>query len=605
MNHILAFVIRNGTSFVMQSSSTCWAIVVNDYGAIVSTILALSTFATLLFFVYVLHRTLKCRTIKTEHHQQGHKNSEKHKRKKRKKASNRLQKNTSTLGRARTTNEPSQVITGNDNSIDNEKPDGQRLELTRSDDTVFHTTPQLPPLDEDEPLESPPQTGFSLGDTLRSITNNESQPHLISARLRSASSSTTDSFMCGSLDDQSSCSGRSTPTAIGVNESIHASFMTTPTKQVLSATDTQQISRMKNGTQQYNTPNRVTNQSRRAQNNRRGGKKNSPLTDVSTISLIPSKRWDALKPSNRTMVTRENRQPTSGNSRSQASEPSDLNRPQLRQPRNDINHEFNSLNMATTIGKEHVIVQNTGTTPIATGSMQDTRDIHDDMNEVATTTTTLSIPCEQAPFSDLNPNSHSWTGIQRVLHDEQTYYSPTRQDLSYSADTFTYDLHGFHNAYVADSPERRTESSSSAAVSNHYLTPLRTHGAFNALNDSTCYQTEQSSASTPSVDCSFSKNDQIPHIIDSADRFACSEYPASLVTIPSLDSTMMMTMMSTQPNTATTSPAATSYHHHPRTAYHHVRDNPFATSDEDEDVDQIEADLLELGGQMVGSILDF
>ena len=35
-----------------------------------------------------------------------------------------------------------------------------------------------------------------------------------------------------------------------------------------------------------------------------------------------------------------------------------------------------------------------------------------------------------------------------------------------------------------------------------------------------------------------------------------------------------------------------------------VRDNPFATSDDDDD-DQIEAELLELGGQMVGSILDF
>ena len=39
--------------------------------------------------------------------------------------------------------------------------------------------------------------------------------------------------------------------------------------------------------------------------------------------------------------------------------------------------------------------------------------------------------------------------------------------------------------------------------------------------------------------------------------------------------------------------------------HRHLRDNPFATSDEEADEDQIEAELQELGGQMVGSILDF
>ena len=41
------------------------------------------------------------------------------------------------------------------------------------------------------------------------------------------------------------------------------------------------------------------------------------------------------------------------------------------------------------------------------------------------------------------------------------------------------------------------------------------------------------------------------------------------------------------------------------TPLRHLRENPFAVSDEEADEEQIEAELQELGGQMVGSILDF
>jgi len=54
------------------------------------------------------------------------------------------------------------------------------------------------------------------------------------------------------------------------------------------------------------------------------------------------------------------------------------------------------------------------------------------------------------------------------------------------------------------------------------------------------------------------------------------------------------------PPRTTTSP----HHHHHH--HHHVKENPFATSSDDDEYDEkIEADLQELGGQMVGSILDF
>ena len=56
-------------------------------------------------------------------------------------------------------------------------------------------------------------------------------------------------------------------------------------------------------------------------------------------------------------------------------------------------------------------------------------------------------------------------------------------------------------------------------------------------------------------------------------------------------------------NVRTTLPFSPRTHHRPP----YVKDNPFATSsDDDDDVDgKIAAELQELGGQMVGSILDF
>jgi hypothetical protein len=69
--------------FVLQSSSTCWAMAVNDYGTIVSTLLALSTFAALFLLAYVLHRTLSSRTPEGRRRQQNAV-ADKHRRKKRK-----------------------------------------------------------------------------------------------------------------------------------------------------------------------------------------------------------------------------------------------------------------------------------------------------------------------------------------------------------------------------------------------------------------------------------------------------------------------------------------------------------------------------------------
>jgi hypothetical protein len=86
----------------MESSSTCWAVVVNDYGTIVASILAMLTFAGLLALVFVMHRTL---TSKTPQHKARHPQSllsDKQKRKKRRnKTKGRIR--TSTAAAATTT----------------------------------------------------------------------------------------------------------------------------------------------------------------------------------------------------------------------------------------------------------------------------------------------------------------------------------------------------------------------------------------------------------------------------------------------------------------------------------------------------------------------
>ena len=48
--------------YLYENSTTCWAWVLNDFGSVVSTVLALTTFLCLFFFCYMLHRTLKSRS---------------------------------------------------------------------------------------------------------------------------------------------------------------------------------------------------------------------------------------------------------------------------------------------------------------------------------------------------------------------------------------------------------------------------------------------------------------------------------------------------------------------------------------------------------------
>ena len=133
---------------LLHSSSTCWAVAVNDYGAIISTLLALSTFASLFFLAYVLHKTLSSRTPQNRLRLQQ--NAEKQRRKKRRPQGSHA-RSAKGGGRLRTITQQrkeGETLDENEHAFVN-STDEVRL---RSDDTIAHT---LPSLAEDKPVMSP------------------------------------------------------------------------------------------------------------------------------------------------------------------------------------------------------------------------------------------------------------------------------------------------------------------------------------------------------------------------------------------------------------------------------------------------------------------
>ena len=594
----------------MQSSTTCWAIAVNDYGSIVSTMLAMSTFAVLFFFVYMLHCTLKSRTVMNRQHQQNHKNSEKHKRKKRKHGT--VRSNQKYTGRIRAANEIDQDNVAQNNDPKDENTSLYPNDTIQNDNVVQHI---LPPLAEDEPLDSPPPSGASFSETLVTLSKFESpQSHFVSSRLRTASSSTADSAAC-SLDDQSSCSGRSTPTPISVNESVHLPFVTTPVKQSPAYSNSPAVRGKNGGMNVTNTPNQSLNQNlRRNQTNRRSGKKTgSQSSEVPTAvvtnkspPLTPSKRWDALKPANRTSATRQQQQQRQPFSRKTESTEvihssvaprtlSDDRQP----PANDIDNQFKAQTTVVATNKPHGLECSIPLTAYTQGGVYSPSPnvVRDDANYVYDE----SIMNDRIQFSRLNPNCNSWTGTLNVVPKVETYSSdPPSSD-------------SFHGNGVLGFDVPRFESHSTSSTIEYFDKP-QPHPCYTydreGLN-SNDEQSLQGGLSVPSFDLSFlhnipgSNNDLVEH----CDSHYATRFPAPTSSLSSsplyMDPTLMMiSSNTTAPNASTpmNSPFVHNYQYYHST---HVRENPFATSDDDDDDDQIEAKLLELGGQMVGSILDY
>jgi hypothetical protein len=625
----------------MQSSVTCWAIAVNEFGAIVSTMLALSTFATLFFFVYILHRTLKSRTIKgRQQQQQNHKNNDKHRRKKRKHQNTRGQKNNS--GRLKSTPTVPQRRESIHVKIEHENIDPNISDLILNDEAMDHIllpnpndcytkindeTVQriLPPLAEDEPLESPPTTGNLLGTTLLSLKKYESQLQT-SPRSRTASSSTTDSVSF-SMDDQSSCSGRSTPTPISANESsTHPSFVTTIMKQSSSNSDSNG-NRVKNNVGAAGTPNRNMNQNfRRFQNSRRSGKKNNHFVDItsnsgsannSTQLHVPSKRWDALKPSNRIMNNRQQRHGSGSKYLGiQSNEARTIESTFLvengqissdeRQPSSPENDKLHSPDISPGVNEQQH------------GVMQPDLDPVLDISNIIQSANALDRPSavicknpygippiefghQTSQFSGLNPNSPSWTSFRQV--GSQSTDMPVSQQKCHppcNLDTYQSDsVFGVGNlnssgtkiatertAFFDTSPQptqldmnQRDQFYFNATNSTEPL-------GYNRIEPSSMLFTTTSDFDFLGTVRGFNGNSELD--------FANNGASVSTLCIPSVDKTMIST-----PPTSIGTLYRRSPHHS------HVRENPFASSDDDDEDDQIEAKLQELGGQLVGNILDF
>jgi len=296
--------LRNALLYVVRSSVTGWAIVMNDYGAVVSTALALATFASLFFFAYVLKRTLtkqrRNNDILASSSSTTTTTTTSSTKKKKRRAhhhNNHSKNNTRGVGISRTNHSTGDSRGGQavgktiPSAVNNEAGSGcrpeqfaeqqstslqqqeqiqegtgrsnveqstftmnveeQRLsstergsEQTCSDDIVQQEPKQLPALLEDEPL-SPPRlrperiatrameiSSYSVGTTSK----------IIKGRDRTVSTSTVDTeTTLMSVDDQShdsvSVSGRSTPTASPLEKPI---IIKTNKNQAHSVASTQQ-----------------------------------------------------------------------------------------------------------------------------------------------------------------------------------------------------------------------------------------------------------------------------------------------------------------------------------------------------------------------------
>jgi hypothetical protein len=500
---------RDGVSLLLKTLSTCWSIVANDYGTVVSALLALTTFAALFFLIFVLHRTLASRTPEHQRQLQHSRNGEKHRRKKR--------KHVHTRGHKASQKSPSALPQQHVDSVDSIGNSDSQISKEYADDMLQQL---LPPLAEDAPLENPPSTLFHLS-TL-SVKNLEPST---AEQSHSMPSLTVDTFIPCSVDDQSSCSGRSTPTPAVANEISHPAFLSNP-EENLDALKT------------YNLA-----YSRRAVNPRRGGKKVSGdgVGGASPPPVpIPSKRWDVLKPSSRTTprCRTPQRFPVSTKSRSipRTHLREESKAPRVTEDRHPFEHTVTD-SVSSYEGPEINVVIN-GDVSVGPSSLRlDDRSCSNDRRQQ-----------QFDEVSTLNPLSPSWTGSLSLT---PAGGCPPRNDP--------------------------------------ILSPQLGFDAFHRENVPFGYGIHQCPQATGAPD-------GFPQYMPSHYQ---SSFPVSYPPHPSTTNAYgAMFAPTVDPPSSVSDLYAQHISHAPI-----VRENPFATNDDDDD--RIEAELQALGGRMVGSILDF
>jgi len=471
--------LRGSIMYLFESSTTCWAWVLNDFGAVVSTVLALTTFASLFFFCYLLHRTLRPRSNKKLEisangavtSSSSSQTQEKSRKKRRKGNKNRATNKTSS-----TRTEASSSVAAKSSSVvvelarsisDSARSSVNHVESFSS--SASEKESSLPALQEDAIMQS--QENYDIPEP---------------PRLRIESLSTIDTISLDPSTEEASVgsgvSGGSTPQQPPSVESNARSTTTRPSR----ARKTRSSQPLRNPT---------TPRSRKSENYSKGKNTAAP----SVVS-----RWDALKPVNNTNEMVDTK-PTKGNRKN-------LQASASRSPQG---------------GKQSTFAAKQNN-PIATRQIAEA-------------------PGMSPPSNASVPPSHTVESFW--YNDDNAMHTPDRNALMSSF------LHDNDDTTTGWSLNPRSPS----------FTPSQTVSGLRPPPGLT-----PPSHAPPG----FDKNPMEPLLLPPATP------PPGLSSVPGL----------TLPS-GCTSPS-----------FMRPRENPFV---DDEDEEQIANELQELGGQMVGSVLDF
>jgi hypothetical protein len=567
--------------FLLQSSSTCWAIAVNDYGTIVSTTLALATFAALLFLVYVLRRTLASRTPESRRAQRQ--SAEKHKRKKRRQHTRGHKGMERVAGRSSAPcleyddkADKTDVSDGIDISLDSISAPEHSVANSAETQNEFAAPTGIPdetPTDVTLPFENIPSV--PAYDVLPSTVPGSYDDHLScgSASSRSTPVPSIANELPDSAVDRVVVLDKRTnfPTSAG-----HAKAKTT--------TSTGAQSKPSNSRRSQNRKNKRLN----------AASDTFPQQNAQPNPLpTPSKRWDALKPPSKPNNNRQRNTPP-GKARGGREE----------QPRFDS---------ATNLPSQFVPLQRPVKQAVITPAMDQQLPMHHTASFYAPPTranqpayppvdSSTFLPRTEslqggiysgspslfengrdtlleAPtgfFSTLNPNSPSWSG-NGTVNNTSSFGTTTLRPPPGLEMTFQNDIPFGCGSDGGSSPCPGSPFQHPPSMLDLYYPPDKTFG--------------DSAPSSPFYSAASSVGHPEPDLLFLRDYQSLS--------MPANSDASLSFRLNTN-DIVSSSPMVHSM------GGHHVRENPFAlSSDEEADVDQIEAELQVLGGQMVGSILDF
>lgn len=550
----ISLIHRSGMISLLQSSTSWWALIVNDYGTIISSLLALATFASLLFLVYVLHKTLSPR---------GDTNrpisADKQKKKKRRGNHNQKgnrgrikgtpQQQQQTMSAPMPAESPEHALESI-STIDSDKEDL----IVKGNEHVF----SLPALVEDKPLSPSSSLPTSVPSPERLIKALKEDTAPSRTRITSASTVDTTTFS----DDQScgTVSGRSTPTAsaiLPVTESLPTVSASTvgqailPTTESIPAVSTSTIGRAGNDQIQPLFTSTRKQLSRRAKKHENVDISKAPASKA--VPIVPSSRWDALKPNHPVGAGRR-------------VHPKGRTGPQPGVRFHSVQNRPNQ--------------QSSLITPIARPTIQSptlapVEPIHNPIPGFDLVVPREVISPVAASLQSCEIGASTWSQL------------PT---MSYEDTPLTGLLAPF-----AMSPERN-----SSVAETYFGTPLRPNEQTTFFSSELDATSSELNANSPSWSHTKIASLAVPDVgsVRAPPGLTLADggkgLQSSFVPTPSESP-----FLSTYPSLSGRSSPRFAM---PAPSTYNVKENPFDESDND---DLIEAELQELGGQMVGSILDF